>query len=534
MGMVMPISSPEPLHCDVLVVGSGAAALTAALVTSAAGLSTLIVEKAKYLGGTTAWSGAAIWVPANHHAAAAGLDDNTDDALAYVAAAAPSGWAATEAPLWRAFVQQAPRMLAFVEAHTRLRMALTTQADPLATLPGARMVGRMLSPLALPRRLAGRFRHLIQPARPWHLFTFQEMLACDPLRRPIRAGICHAPRLLWRLLTGARAQGTALVVGLLRGCLDQDCQVLLNTPACALIIQDGVVQGAVVRQKGRMRPVIARRGVILASGGFEWDPSRRERHFPGMPCLIASPESNTGDAHRMVEAVGGQLARMDQANWSPGIPTGDAGDLSAMSVYFHQDPAAILVDRAGRRFVDEGDFNLGALLVRPAETGEGPEHLPAWCIADRGLLHRAPLLRWFARRRRSWITCAATIPALATRIGLPKASLDETVARYNDACRTGIDALFGRAAKGVPGMAPIGPRHVVALPLIPTFVSTKGGPRTTDRGQVVDTTGVPIPGLFCCGVAMANPIGSRAVGAGTTIGPNMTWGYICGRSLVDG
>lgn len=532
--MSAPILTPEPLDCDVLVVGSGAAALTAALVTSAAGLSTLIVEKATRLGGTTAWSGAALWVPANHHAAAAGLPDTVDKALAYVTAAAPPGWAATEAPLWRAFVQEAPRMLAFVESRTRLRMALTDQPDPLATLPGARARGRMLSPRPLALRLAGRSRRHLRSPRPWHLFTFQEMLASDPLRRPIRAALRHGPRLLLRLMTGSRAQGTALVVGLLRGCLDHGCRLLLEAPACELIVREGVVRGAVVRRNGRMQSIGARRGVVLASGGFEWDRSRRERHFPDMPCLIASPDSNTGDAHRMVEAVGGQLAHMDQANWSPGIPGGAAGSLSALSVYLHQDPAAILVDRSGQRFTDEGAFNLGECLVQRARADEAPLHLPVWCIADRGLLRRAPLLRWFARRRRGWIVRASTISGLARKIGLPATVLDATVRRYNEACSIGIDGMFGRSATGSPGMNRIRRRHPVALPMIPTFISTKGGPRTDDRGQVLDAGGVPIPGLFCCGVAMASPIGTRAVGAGTTIGPNMTWGYICGRSLVDG
>nr|WP_321985279.1 FAD-binding protein [uncultured Lichenicoccus sp.] len=529
----------EPLACDVLVVGFGAAALTAALTTSAAGLATLIVEKASRLGGTTAWSEAAIWVPANHHAAAAGLKDTVDDALAYVAAAAPPDWAATEAPLWRAFVQQAPRMLTFVEVHTRLRMALTAQPDPLADLPGASQAGRMLSPRPLPRRRAGRGRIPIRRAHLWHLFTFQEMLASDPLRRPVWAAVRHAPRLLFRLLTGARAQGTALVAGLLQGCLEQECQVLCGAPARALVLRDGAVRGAMVQQDGEMRMVTARQGVILASGGFEWDAERRQRHFPGLPCLVASPGSNTGVAHRMVEAIGGQLARMDQANLSPGVPTGGTDRLSALLVYFQQDPAAILVDRSGRRLAEAGDFNLGELLLRRVDGAL--VHLPAWCVADRGLLRRAPLLRWFARRRPGWIVCATTVGALAARIGLPASALDTTIARYNATCdsvpskprqlRTGSGT--GSAPAGLPRM-PIGPRDVVALPLVPTFVSTKGGPRTTDRGQVVDKAGRPIPGLYCCGVAMANPIGTRAVGAGTTIGPNMTWGYICGRSLVDG
>jgi 3-oxosteroid 1-dehydrogenase len=473
-------------------------------------------------------------VPANHHAQAAGLHDSVEDGLAYVTAAAPPGWAATEAPLWRAFVHQAPNMLLFVERHTRLRMALTAQADPLANLPGARTAGRMLSPRPLRRRLARGLRRHLQPARPWHLFTFQEMLASDPLRHPVRAVFRHAARLLLRLISGARAQGTALIVGLLRGCLDAGCTVMTETPACELILRDGAVTGVVVRRHGEMQSVTARRGVILASGGFEWDGARRERHFPGLGCFIASPSENTGDAHRMVESVGGRLAHMDQANLSPGVPSGPAGSLRALSVYFHHDPVAILVNRSGLRFMNEGEFNLGDRLLQRAGPSGSFSHLPVWCVAGPSLLRRSPLLRWLSRRYRGWTVSASTVAGLARKIGLSADALEATVGRYNEACRQGVDGLFGRSPKGSVGMAAINPRNPVALPLIPTFVSTKGGPRTTERGQVVDTSGTPIPGLFCCGVAMANPVGTRAVGAGTTIGPNMSWGYICGRSLIDG
>lgn len=521
-----PISE---IDCDVLVAGSGSAGLTAALAAAAQGARVVIAEKTAWIGGTTALSGAAIWVPANHVAAAAGITDSPAQALAYIRAAAPPGWAATEAPLWARMAESAGPMLRFVEAHTPLTFQLTPQGDPLSDLPGACAMGRMLSPLALPRRLARPFRRRLRPTLFPHFYTFQEALAVDLYHHPLRAALRYAPRLLHRLLTGRRGKGTALVMGLLRGCLDQGCSLLLETPLERLVVEDGRVIGAEVRQQGRLTTIRARHGVILASGGFEWDDDRRRQHFPGPHGLPASPRANSGDAHRMAEAAGAALAHMDQANVAPVVPTRYEGQPHGLSIYFHQEPNAILVDSGGRRFVDEQCFNLGEVLNRFDPASGTPEHLPAWMITDARIWRRAPVLRFYARRHgRDWLRQAPTLTALAVAIGLPPATLEATVARYNAACASGKDTEFGRAAQGPVGMAPIERAPFVALPFHRAFMSTKGGPRTDAMGRVLRPDGRILPGLFCAGVAMANPIGTRAVGAGTTIGPNMLWGYVCG------
>jgi 3-oxosteroid 1-dehydrogenase len=532
----MTSSSIAPsLSCDVLVIGSGSAGLTAALAAAAAAAEVIIAEKTAVLGGTTALSGAAVWVPANHHAAAAGLADSAAEALAYIHAAAPPGWAETEAPLWRHFVEQAGPMLRFVEDHTPLRFALTPQSDPLAPLPGAKARGRMLSPGALPRRLARPFTRQLRPPLFPHLYTFQEAIAGDLAHHPLRASLRYALPLLYRLLTGRRGKGTALIVGLLRGCLDQGCRILLDAPALRLLTDaEGAVTGAVVRQGAADCAVVARRGVILASGGFEWDEARRERHFPGPLGFIASPRANSGDAHRMAEAVGAALAHMDQANIAPAIPMRYEGRPHGLGLYFHQEPGAILVDGTGRRFADELDFNLGERL--DARDAEGaPLHLPAWIIADHRLLKDAAVLRAYVRAHgKDWMRRATSITDLALTIGVPAATLARTVEGWNAFCVAGADEDFGRRNAGPVGMRAIAKAPFLALPFNRSFMSTKGGPRTDADGRVLRPEGTVIPGLFCAGVAMANPIGTRAVGAGTTIGPNMVWGYICGRTAMRG
>jgi choline dehydrogenase-like flavoprotein len=174
---------------DVLVLGSGSAGLVAALTAAAQGLSVTVLEKTDRLGGTTAMSGAGTWVPANHHAAAAGIEDSVEEALTYVRAAAPEGWAATEEPLWRAFINAAPEMLRFVEAKTPLRFALTPEPDPLRTLPGAKLKGRMVSVRALSRWRAGRFAFRIRKSTIPEIFTYHEAVTTDIYHKPYRTAL---------------------------------------------------------------------------------------------------------------------------------------------------------------------------------------------------------------------------------------------------------------------------------------------------------------------------------------------------------
>ncbi|ODN71070.1 FAD-dependent oxidoreductase [Methylobrevis pamukkalensis] len=528
--------------CDVLVVGSGGAALVAALTAAAGGLDVIVAEKTEVLGGTTAISGAGIWVPANRHAREAGIDDSPEQALAYIRAAAPEGWAEEEDPLWQRFVAAAPAMLDFVEAATPLCFALSDDADPLLHLEGARRTGRMVSPRPLRRRVAGVLaRRLRRPPLP-HLFTYQEVRAADVFHHPVRAVLAHAHRLVWRLVTGRRGKGTALIAGLVAGCLANGCRFRLGAKATGLLTDAaGDVTGALVETGDARTTIRARRGVVLASGGFEWDAERLARHFPGPVDLVGSPHANTGDAHRMAEAVGARLARMDQANIAPAIPAVYDGRPHGFATFHHREPNAILVGPDGRRFANEYLFNLGEVLDARDPASGLPRHLPAFLVTDSRFFRRSPVIARFLRRAPGWVVTAATIEALAARISVPVEGLADTVARFNAFAATGQDLEFQReqdllAPGGTdPGrMDRICRPPYAAMPFNRSFLGTKGGPRTDADGAVLRADGRRIGGLYAAGLAMANPFGTRAVGSGTTIGPNMTWGYVCGLSLVAG
>jgi 3-oxosteroid 1-dehydrogenase len=536
----LPDTTP-PNDCDVLVIGSGSAALSAALRCAVGGLRVTIVEKTGKLGGTSAMSGAGTWIPANHRAAEAGVPDSPDEALAYLRAASPPGWQETEDALWAAFARDAPVMLTFVEKHTPLHFALTEEPDTMVEKQGGKRYGRMLSPLPLRRSLAAPYARSIRRSTLPHLFAYQEVYDGNLFHHPVRATLRYAHRLLWRLLTGTRAQGSALVVGLLAGCLRHGSRVELDTRAVELCVEDGTVVGAIVERDGQRRTLRARRGVVLATGGFEWDSALRNAHFPGPLDRLGSPRANTGDGQRMAEAAGAQLARMDQANVYPTLPTVYEGKPHGIPLMFHAEPHAIMVDRTGKRFVSEFDFNIGEAIDRREPDGT-PTHLPVWLIADRRFVRHSPSFRWYARKQPGWVIEAPTLARLAEKIEVPATNLEATVARFNEFCAGGRDLDFHRGESvweafkaGGPGKAlgAIERAPFVAMSLNRSILGTKGGARTNENGQVLREDGSVIAGLYAAGLAMANPIGTRAVGPGTTIGPNLTWGYICGTSLLS-
>ncbi|WPO98049.1 FAD-dependent oxidoreductase [Pseudomonas sp. HR96] len=543
-----PTMADRELHCDMVVVGSGSAALSAALTAAAGGLRVLVLEKSAWLGGTSAMSGGATWAPANLHAAAAGIADSSEEALDYLRASAPPGWQSAEEPLWRAFSAAAGAMIECLEGHSPVRFELTDEPDPLAQYPGAKARGRMLAPRSLTRRQLrragiGALGRWLRPSPLPQYYSYHEIIGLDVYHHPLASAWRLAPRLLWRWLSGTRSKGAALIAGLLAGCRRLGCQFERHARATHLLLDEqGRVGGLWALQHGQVLKVLAPRGVILASGGFEWDAARLAEHFPGPVDFIASPRSNEGDGQRMAEQAGAQLAHMDQANINPAMPWRYQGQAHCLAVFFHYEPNAIIVNRHGQRFVNEFTFNLGEALDQRESPGGASAQLPAWVISDRSLLKRSPMLRWFHRFDSRWLVRAPTLAALAEKIGLPAAQLEATVARFNGFCERGVDEDFARAggAHGLArsdkrihaGLAPISQGPFVALPFNRTFLATKGGPRTDEHGRVLRTDGSVLEGLYCCGVAMANPIGTRAVGAGTTLGPNMTWGYICARDVL--
>ena len=528
---------------DVLVIGSGSAGMSAALRALDGGLKVMVVEKTAFLGGTSAMSGAGIWIPANHVARARGIADSPQEALDYLRAASPEGWQAEEDALWEAFATHAPDALAFIEANSPIVFDHVDEPDAMAELPGGKKTGRMVSPRALSRNLLGPLEPHLRRSTVPHWITYGEQVDYDPYHHPIRFFLHRWPRLLYRFLTNRRGQGSALMGGLIRACQDRGCEFLLEARARGLIVdEDGRVAGARIEKDGAVREIRARGGVVLATGGFEWDETMRRRYFGDAIDRFGSPRANEGDGQKMADEVGARLDRMDQANIFPCLPTLYEGKPHGLPMTFQTEQHSMIVDGSGRRFVSETNFNIGEVMNRrDPETG-ALLHAPVWLVGDVRFFRASMPFRWYARKEPGWVRKAGTLDALARLIDVPAAELKASVARFNEMSDRGRDDDFqrGRSAfedyKSHGATNPLGridKAPFYAMSFNRSILGTKGGARTNARGQVLRGDGTVIPGLYAAGLAMANPIGTRAVGAGTTLGPNMTWGYICANTIRD-
>ena len=525
---------PSERECDVVVVGSGAAGLSAALAAAVDGAKVIVLEKSHWLGGTTAMSAAGTWVPANHHMQAAGIEDSAEETLTYLRATAPPGWAETEDELWQALAENAAPMLRFVEDHTPLVFELVNHPDFYVEAPGGKHAGRMVSPTLISRYKLGKLWNRVRKSVKPQFFTYKEMVS-GVLKDPIRAALKLGPSLVWRVITGRVGLGNGLVVGLTRGCLDHGCTILLDADVKRLMSDDQRVTGVEAIIEGERTVIRARKGVVLATGGFDWSPDYMPKYFPGIE-LIGAPRTNTGDGQRMAAEVGAELAHMDQANIAPASFTQYEGHRHAQPLYETYAPHCILVNREGRRFVSEGSASLGAAVDARGPDGK-PKHIPAWRIFDSRYVNR--LSAMYAAKDPGFVRTAGTIEALAGKIGLDPQALKTTVERFNGWSKEGVDRDFHRGETTWErhytkdrALATIEKPPFHAAPFLYASVGTKGGPRTNRRCEVLRPDKSVIGGLYCAGIAMANPIGTKGVGAGTTIGPCLTFGYIAGRAIA--
>ncbi|MBT7286082.1 MAG: FAD-dependent oxidoreductase [Rhodospirillaceae bacterium] len=534
----------EKMQFDVVVVGTGAAGLSAALAASVHGAKTLVLEKAAVLGGTTAMSGGCIWIPGHHYMAAQGLSDSREAALAYIRAVSPDGWHNTEEPLWAAFVDYAPEMLKFVEAHSPTRFNPNRDPDPYAEETGGMAYGRNISPAPIRIGQLGAWKDKVRAPTKDVRISYEEVIDNFLFANPKRHMPWLLPRLLWRKLTGAHPRGRALTIGLLKGCLDNGVEVWPDTAAKRLLSEDGRVTGLEVERDGQSITLRAAKGVILASGGFDWNRDMMAEHFPGPVEWTAAPRSNTGDGQRMAAAVGARLDHMDQALIMGVTPVQYEG-------YIHGEPAAdyflphcMIVNRHGHRFVNEKQMNIGlAFAEMDPDTGT-PAHLPAWRIYDNQFATKYPHAMPNKSVPDNYFT-AATLEELAGKIDVDPDGLAATGRRFSAFARAGVDDEFGRGAsiwdqnrggdpdhKPNPTLGTIEQAPFYAMPFKAGFLATKGGARTNARAEVLNQEGEVIAGLYAAGNVMANSFGSKGVGACTTLGPCLTWGYIAALNAV--
>lgn len=550
---------------DIVVVGSGAGALTAALTAAIHGASVLVLEKAARFGGTSASSGGGLWIPINHLMLAGGVDDNREDALRYLRALTDGD---VDPQVVEAFVDQGPRMLRFLEQNSHVRYeAMLHYADYYQELPGARPGGRSIDPLPWDARELGDVFLDMQPSHVQTTvmglmgYTNLEgavLLSKAPgwLKVVAKLALEYASDIGWRLRsTRSRrlTMGNALMARLRRSLLDRGVPLRLSTPVRELIRDGERVTGVLAESAGRPYRVMARKGVIVGAGGFEHSQALRERFLPAPTqrhWSAASP-TNTGDLHLAAERIGAALHLMDEAWWGPTIVM-EGEDRARMLFTERSMPGCIMVNQAARRFFNESVAYTTAVQAMYAADAAGSPNLPAWAIFDARYRRNYPFgpllpggmhLDWLQPRRvrKHFLQSAPTLAALAGKLGLDAAALSATVARFNGFAESGKDADFHRGENSYdlmygdvrlgpnPCLAPIAEAPFYAIRVYPGDIGTKGGILTNRDACALDTSGRVIPGLYAIGNCSASAMGRYYPGAGATLGPAMTFGFVAAK-----
>lgn len=541
---------------DVVVVGSGAAGMTAALTAAHRGARVLVVEKAATFGGSTARSGGGVWIPNNEVLAAAEVPDDPQQAEQYLAHVT-NGEVSDQRR--KALLEHGPAMLAFVRRHTPLEFHwVPGYSDYYPEAPGGLALGRTVEPEPLDGAVLGDELANLNPAyvkAPAGMtvtardYKWLNLIARHP-RGLVTAARVYGQMVLRRLRgRHSLALGQALAAGLRAGLQQAGVPVWLNTALIDLHVEDGRVGGVLVSRDGEPVLVRARHGVVLASGGFERNREMREEHqrAPIGTEWTTGARENTGDGILAGQRHGAALDLMDSAWWGPSIPLsgGPYFCLSERSL-----PGCVLVNQAGQRFVNESAPYIDAVEAMYAGHGTGVDHIPSWLVFDQryrnrytfaGLGPRQPFPgRW---RKVGAVHTANDLDELAGKIGVPAGQLTATVERFNGFARTGTDEDFHRGESAYdhyygdprlpnPGLAALEKPPFHAVRIVPGDLGTKGGLRTDERARVLDEHDRPIPGLHAAGNVTATVMGRSYAGAGATIGPAMTFGYLAAQELT--
>jgi succinate dehydrogenase/fumarate reductase flavoprotein subunit len=530
---------------DVLVVGSGGAGLVASLAGRDAGASVIVLEKSATVGGTTAVSGGVVWVPTNHHMAEVGIADSRDEALLYMKRLADGRG---DEKLIETYVDQAPAMLRFVEKVTSLVFtALARYPDYHPEFPGGKPGGRSLDPGLFDANELGDWKKHLRKSPIFGMTAMSVTEATDwgvfasPLKLPFKL-------LAERYSKGFVCYGAALVGKLLKALLDQGVQPLLGVAARELIVEEGRVVGLRAEQTGRELHIRAKKGVVLASGGFEWNAQLVRQFLGGVVTHPNSPPGNEGDGLKMAMSVGADLGNMNEAWWCPSVVIPgeeyDGRQLNRGDFAIRSMPHSIIVNRRGSRFVNEAqNYNdlMKPFFAFEPNAYERP-NLPAYLVLDQAFLEKYALLTIMpGQKPPEWLPRADTLEELARKIGIDPAGLAATVARFNRFADEGVDRDFRRGDslydkfygdpqhQPNPNLGALRKSPYYALEVHPGTIGTKGGARVTIDGQVLRPSGEPIDGFYAAGNVIAAPAGSGYPGAGATIGSAMTFGYLAGR-----
>jgi 3-oxosteroid 1-dehydrogenase len=528
---------------DIVVIGTGAAGLTAAAVAADSGARVALFEKSDLVGGTTAWSGGQVWIPNNPHMAAVGVDDSRERAVTYIMSLSRG---LLDQRLVEAYVDAGREMVEYLEARTPVNFyAVAGMPDYHPEFPGGSPEGgRTIECPIYPFAELGEWAERVTPSP--YFANPHITMSETPLGKAVPDPPSGA-ELERRRERDERGCGQGLVGRLLRACLDRGVEPRTGWAARELLVEERAVVGVTFDSPVGPVDVQARRGVILGSGGFEWDPELCRAFLRGPMSHPVSVETNTGDGLRMAMKAGAMLSNMREAWWIPvaSVPL-EENPMGRVLINGQRTlPHSIMVNKRGRRFTNEAaNYNAfgGAFHVEDVSRFEYA-NLPCWLVFDQNYVDKYGFRVASgveAKGVPAWVARGDTPAELAARIGADPAGLGEAIGRFNAHCADGHDPDFGRGdstfdrwwgdpyLKGRPEatLGPLDAGPYYAVEIHSGCLGTKGGPQVDVNGQALDVDGLTIPGLYAAGNAMGSPFGMTYGGPGGTLGPAMVFGYI--------
>jgi succinate dehydrogenase/fumarate reductase flavoprotein subunit len=553
---------------DVVVIGAGAGGMTAAAVAAAEGLSVLVIEKTEFVGGTTAWSGGMVWIPANSKIKQAGLDDSLSDAADYLASTVPE---IENADLRDTFLKRGPEAVEYLEANTEVQLQpVKTYPDYYPEKPGATVGGRVLEPVTFDgARLGANFGRLRPPLPEFTLLGGMMVNRLDiphlrkfgrSFRSTLRSMRLVSQYALQRLRAPRGTTlhlGNALAARLYASLLARNIDIWFGASVEHLLVEDDAVRGVGIADSSGPRPIVARKGVVLATGGFSHDQNFRGRYFPSAagPVSAASP-AGTGDGLRIATAAGASVgtAVASPAYWVPASRFQRADGSKGVFPHTVTDrakPGIIAVNGYGKRFVNEA-LSYHEFVLAMLRDGNDTTNRSFYLVCDRHFLWTYGLGRIgpFTLRLKRYVRSgelieAPGIEALADLIGVERSSLATTVDKYNAHAQAGLDPEFGRGTtiyqrhlgdaghRPNPCVAPIEQPPFYAMRICPADLGTAIGLRADCHARVLRNNGTVIAGLYACGNDMGSIMNGNYPGPGITLGPALTFGYIAGRHLAQ-
>ena len=560
----------QNFECDVVVVGSGAAGLSAAITAKKRGLDVVVLEKEPVFGGTTALSGGVLWIPLNQHGRKQNPADTRDAVRTYMMQETGSYF---DAAAVDAFIENGPKMVEFFERETEMKFVPTLYPDYHPTVAGGVDIGRSI--LAAPFDIRGLGKDMPRLKPPLKTITFIGMMFNSSnadlkhffqATKSLTSFIYVAKRLVTHIKELALYQrginvtsGNALAARLAKSALDLNIPILTSSPVKEIVMKNDHATGVRAGGEGGERVISARHGVVLACGGFPHDVKRIAKAYPhlqrGGEHLSPTPTSNTGDGLNMAEAVGGkvEIRFKDAAAWMPVsyVPyaNGEFGVFPHLLDRYK--PGIIGVLKNGKRFTNESNsyHDVGADLIQACN---GQKDTAMWLVCDKttlgkygiGFVKPAPMpIGRFLRN--GYLIQGNTLAELAHHAGIDPAGLEQTVRDYNVDAVKGNDPAFGRGTttfnryladpenKPNPCVAPVQNGPFYAVKVIMGDLGTFDGIQTSVVGEVLKDDGSAIGGLYAVGNDRASIMGGNYPAAGITHGPNMTFGFVTGNHIAD-